>query len=400
MKLSALAILGALCMANHSALAQITKAPAAPKSNYTVDVVAQNLDSPWGLQFLPGAQMLVTERPGRLRVVAPDGKVSAPISGVPQVVARDQGGLMDVALARDFATSGIIYLSYSESRDWLKSGTAIMRAKLKLTANGGTLEDGQVIFRQLPAIASNHHFGARIVVNDDTSLFVTLGERYSKRDEAQNPANHMGKVVRINADGTPFAGNPKLPGWAPDVWSIGHRNAQGAALDPQTRALWITEHGPMGGDELNRPEAGKNYGWPIITYGLDYSGAKIGIGTQKDGMEQPVYYWKPSIATSGLAFYTGTHEPWKNNAFAGGLAGLHIARLVLVDGKVTAEEQLLADRGWRIRDVRMGPDNSLYALTDDPKGLLIRITPKPCPPPTTPWPGQARPWSGGKRFNS
>lgn len=377
MKLSALAFLGVLFMSSLPAGAQITKAPAATKSAYTVEIVARNLDTPWGLQFLPDGRMLVTERPGRLRIVSKDGAISAAISGVPKVVARDQGGLMDVALARDYATSGIIYLSYSEPRDAMKNGTAVLRAKLVLTGSGGALEDAQVIFRQQPAIASNHHFGSRIVVNPDSSLFVTLGERYSKRDEAQNPANHLGKVVRLNADGSPFAGNPNLPGWAPEVWSIGHRNAQGAALHPVTGDLWITEHGPMGGDELNRPESGKNYGWPVITYGLDYSGEKIGIGSSKDGMEQPVYYWNPSIATSGLAFYTGTNSAWKNNVFAGGLAGMHIARLVMTDGKVSAEEQLLADKGWRIRDVRMGPDDSLYALTDDPRGLLVRITPKP-----------------------
>ena len=373
------AITGALGMAAStlSANAEITKAPAAPKSDYTVDIVAKNLDTPWGLQFLPDGRMLVTERPGRLRIVAKDGKISSPISGVPKVVARDQGGLMDVALARDYATSNTIYLSYSEPREAMTNGTAILRAKLVATPDGGALQDAQVIFRQLPGVASNHHFGSRIVVNPDNSLFVTLGERYSKRNEAQNPANHLGKVVRINADGTPFAGNPKLSGWAPEVWSIGHRNAQGADLDPVTGALWLTEHGPMGGDELNRPDPGKNYGWPIITYGLDYSGEKIGIGSHKEGLEQPVYYWNPSIATSGLAFYTGTHSAWKNNVFAGGLAGMHIARLVMKDGKVTAEEQLLADKGWRIRDVRMGPDDSLYALTDDPRGLLVRITPKP-----------------------
>lgn len=375
-----LAILGALLMAVSplSARAEITNAPADKPSKYAVEIVAKGLEHPWALQFLPDGRKLVTERPGRLRIVGLDGKLSAPITGVPKVVARDQGGLLDVALSPDFATTGTLYLSYSEPRDAMKNGTSVMRAKLTLTSDGGgSLDGGQVIFRQLPAIASNHHFGSRIVITPDGSLFITLGERYSQRDQAQNPSNHMGKIVRIMPDGTPFAGNPKLPGWAPEVWSVGHRNPQGAALDPVTGNLWTTEHGAMGGDELNHPQAGKNYGWPIITYGRDYTGFKIGIGTQKEGMEQPVYYWDPSIATSGLAFYTGTNSAWRNNAFAGGLAGMQIARLVIRDGQVVAQESLLADKGWRIRDVRMGPDNALYALTDEPNGFLVRLTTTP-----------------------
>lgn len=377
--MKSLAFAGALLMAisSPSARAEITNAPAEKPSKYNVEIVARGLANPWGLQFLPDGRKLVTERPGRLRIIGADGKLSAPITGVPKVVAREQGGLLDVALSPDFATTGTIFLSYSEPRDAMKNGTSVMRAKLVLTPDGGSLQDGQVIFRQMPAIASNHHFGSRIVINADGSLFITLGDRYSQRDQAQNPDNHLGKIVRIMPDGTPFAGNPKLPGWAPEVWSIGHRNVQGAALDPATGALWTTEHGAMGGDELNHPQAGKNYGWPVISYGRDYSGAKLGIGTKKDGMEQPVYYWEPSIATSGLAFYTGTHSPWKNNAFAGGLAGMQIDRLVLRDGQVVAHEALLAGKGWRIRDVRMAPDNALYALTDETNGLLVRITPTP-----------------------
>ena len=377
--MKSLAFLGALLMAVSplSARAEITNAPADKPSKYNVEIIAKGLDHPWAVQFLPDGRKLITERPGRLRIIGLDGKLSAPISSVPKVVARDQGGLLDVALSPDFSSTGTIFLSYSEPRDAMKNGTSVMRAKLNLTAEGGSLQDGVVIFRQLPAVASNHHFGSRIVINPDGSLFITLGERYSQRDQAQNPANHIGKIVRIMPDGTPFAGNPKLPGWAPEVWSIGHRNVQGAALDPATGNLWTTEHGAMGGDELNHPESGKNYGWPIITYGRDYTGAKIGIGTKKDGMEQPVYYWDPSIATSGLAFYTGTHSAWKNNAFAGGLAAMQIARLVMRDGQVVAQESLLKDKGWRIRDVRMGPDGAIYALTDEPNGALLRITPTP-----------------------
>jgi aldose sugar dehydrogenase len=361
-----------------SALAGITKAPAPPAASaYTVEIIARKLEYPWGLQFLPDGRMLVTERPGRLRIVTREGIISKPIQGVPAVVARDQGGLLDIALAGDFAQSGTLYLTYSEPRDRGQNGTAVYKAHLALTPDGsGRLDDGQVIFRQLPAVASNHHFGSRIVVNQDASLFVSFGERYSKRDQAQNPANHLGKVVRIMSDGSPFTGNPNKSGWDPAVWSIGHRNIQGAALDPATGQLWTTEHGAMGGDELNHPEPGKNYGWPVITYGRDYNGDKIGIGTAKEGMEQPVYYWDPSIATSGLAYYTGDLFPsWKGNLFAGGLAGMHIARLIMEDGRVVAEEQLLADRGWRIRDVRTGPDGAIWALTDEPNGFIVRLSP-------------------------
>jgi aldose sugar dehydrogenase len=358
------------------ARADITRAPAAPTTTHTVEIIAQRLEHPWGLQFLPDGAMLVTERPGRLRIVGRDGTLSKPVANMPAVVARDQGGLLDVALALDFATSGMLYLTFSERRDWLTNGTALYKARLVRTPEGGRLDEGRVIFRQQPAVAGGHHFGSRIVINADGSLFVSLGERYSMRTEAQNPANHMGKVVRLTADGAPFPGNPNLPGWDASVWSIGHRNIQGAALDPATGQLWTTEHGAMGGDELNHPEAGKNYGWPVITYGRDYNGAKIGIGTHKEGLEQPVYYWDPSIATSGLAFYTGTLFPaWKGNALAGGLAGMQIARLVLVEGRVVAEEILLADRGWRIRDVRMGPDGAVWALTDEPNGMILRIAP-------------------------
>ena len=356
---------------------QITNAP--PPTAiipYKIAIVASGLEHPWALQFLPDGRPIVTERSGRIRVVNANGRLSQPISGVPRVVAREQGGLLDLALAHDFAQSRTVFLSYSEQRDAGRNGTSVATAKLDLTADGGVLSEVKVIFRQEPAVASPLHFGCRIVETADGSLFITLGERYFQKDQAQNPANHLGKIVRINPDGTPSAKNPLLPGWAPEVWSIGHRNLQGAALDPVTGDLWTTEHGAMGGDELNQPRAGLNYGWPIITYGRDYNGAKIGIGTQREGLEQPVYYWDPSIATSGLAFYTGTAAAWHHNLFAGGLAGMHIARLVMNDGKVVGEEQLLADRGWRVRDVRMGPDGRIWALTDEDDGKVVAIEPQ------------------------
>lgn len=365
-----------LCFAA-PANAEQTNAPAPDKpSNIKVETIAEGLANPWGLQFLPDGRALITEKPGTLRIVTKDGKISDAITGPPNVVNVDQGGLLDVRLAADFATSGTIYLSFAEARDGGKNGTSVASAKLVLDGAAGKLENVKVIFRQQPAYASGYHFGSRIVVANDGTLFVTLGERNFLRAEAQNPANDIGKIVHINTDGTPAADNPKLPGWAPEVWSIGHRNVQGAAIDPATGALWSVEHGAKGGDELNQPQAGKNYGWPIITWGVDYSGAKIGEGTTKDGLEQPVYYWVPSIATSGLAFYTGDLFPeWQGNVFVGGLKATQLQRLVMKDGKVISAEILLKENGDRIRDVRQGPDGALWLLTDDIQGKLLRLSP-------------------------
>ena len=359
-----------------SATAEQTNAPQAKKTAVKTEIVARGLANPWALQFLPDGRYLVTEKPGRLRIVSKDGKISEPISGVPAVADQGQGGLLDVRLAPDFAESGRIFFSFSEPREDGKNGTSVARAKLVLDGESGRLEDVSVIFRQEPAFKSSFHFGSRIVINADGSLFVTLGERNFLRAEAQNPANHIGKVIHITADGAPAADNPKLPGWDAKVWSIGHRNIQGAALDPQTGKLWTIEHGAKGGDELNHPEAGKNYGWPVISYGVDYSGAKLGEGRSKAGMEQPVYYWDPSIAVSGLTFYTGDLFPsWKGNLLVGSLKGAHVQRLVMKDGEVVAHEKLVADLDERIRDVRQGPDGAVYLLTDELKGALVRVTP-------------------------
>ena len=366
----------ALAMAPAPAGGVITNAPPPAKpSQIKVETVAKGLENPWGLQFLPDGRMLVSERPGRLRIVSKDGKLSKPVAGVPEVAAVGQGGLLDVLLAPDFAKSGTIYFSYSEPRGWFQNGTSVARAKLALDGEGGHLEDIKVIFQQQPAANSELHFGSRLVWAGDGTLFVTTGERYKLREEAQNPANDIGKIIRINPDGTVPDDNPRLKGWAPEVWSIGHRNVQGAALRPETGALYTVEHGARGGDELNHPEKGKNYGWPVIAYGIDYSGAKLGEGTARKGMEQPLYYWVPSIATSGLAFYTGDLFPdWKGNAFVGGLMGQHMERLVLDGDKVVAAEMLLGDEGKRIRDVRQGPDGALWVLTDD-TGEVLRIVP-------------------------
>jgi glucose/arabinose dehydrogenase len=357
--------------------AQITKAPGQKtKQGIKVETFAKGLVHPWGLAFLPDGRLLVTERPGRVRLIDKDGRLSGPLAGVPKVYASGQGGLLDVQIGPDFATSGAVYLSYADPRDGTRNGTSLARGKLVADGAGGRLEDVKVIFRQEPSYASSNHFGSRIVFTRDGSLFLTLGDRYSARDEAQNPANHLGKLVRLMADGSPYTGNPKKPGWRPEIWSIGHRNVQGAALHPQSGKVWTIEHGARGGDEINVPEAGKNYGWPVITYGRDYSFLKIGEGTAKPGLEQPIYYWDPSIAPSGAAFYTGDRFPeWKGNLFVGALAGQALHRLVLDGERIVGEEKLLADLGERIRDVRNGPDGALWLLTDSPEGRVLRIVP-------------------------
>ncbi len=365
------------------AFAQITRAPA-PKeaSKVTVETYAKGLVNPWAFRFLPDGRMLVTEIRGTLRIVDKSGAVSSPIKGVPAVVASGQGGLLDVALAPDHATSNTIYLTFSEPRGSGRIGTSLARGRLVLDGTEARLENVAVVFQQKPDYAAPMHFGSRIAFARDGSVFVTLGERNTVRESgtiqqaAQNPANHFGKVVRLNADGTAHAATPKLPNWAPEVWSIGHRNPQAAAINPATGALWTVEHGARGGDEINIPQAGKNYGWPVISYGRDYSGSKIGVGTQQAGMEQPVYYWDPSIAPSGMAFYTGDLMPaWKGNVFVGALAGSHLARLVLAGDKIIAEEKLLSGERERIRDVRQGPDGALYVATDNARGRILRIGP-------------------------
>lgn len=338
-----------------------------------VETVASGLENPWGLAFLPDGRMLVTERPGRLRLVTQQGQISRPLTGVPNVTGRGQGGLLDVVLDPRFAENRLVYFSFSEPRQG-GNGTSVGRGRLNANATG--LDDVQVIFRQMPAINSSMHFGSRLVFDRSGALFVTLGDRFGQKDEAQNPQNHIGKLVRISPDGSVPADNPKKQGWQPEIWSIGHRNVQGAALNPASGQIWTVEHGARGGDEVNTPKAGLNYGWPVITYGIDYSGAKIGEGTSKPGMEQPLFYWDPSIAPSGAAFYTGERWPaWKNSLFVGALAGQMLIRLSTNGESVTGEERLLTTLGERIRDVRQGPDGYLYLLADDAKGRLLRVRP-------------------------
>jgi glucose/arabinose dehydrogenase len=364
-----------LSAASLPVLAAQTKAPAAPRTAIAVQSIAKGLNHPWGLQFLPDGRMVVSERAGAIRIVTRDGKISPPLSGVPAADVRGQGGMLDVALAPDFASSGLLFFSFSEARGGSRNGTSVGRGRLALSGDGGRLENVKIIFQQDPPFASTMHFGSRIVFDRSGNLFITTGDRYSARNEAKNPANHLGKVIRVTPDGGVPADNPKLAGWRPEIWSIGHRNVQGAALNPETGKLWTAEHGARGGDEVNIPEKGKNYGWPVITYGRDYSGVRIGEGTGKGGLEQPIYYWDPSPAPSGAAFYTGDLFPgWKGNFLVGALAGQALHRLVLAGEQVVAEEVLLSGES-RIRDVRQGPDGAVWLLTDDPQGELLRVAP-------------------------
>lgn len=336
--------------------------------------VAEGLEHPWGVAFLPDGRALVTERPGRLRMVGADGKVGAPLAGVPAVSATGQGGLLDVQLDPDFAKNRFVYLSYAEPREG-GNGTAVARGTL--TERG--LDGVQVIFRQDVTINGRHHFGSRLVFDRQGRLFVTLGDRNSERARAQTLDSHIGKVVRIERDGKVPADNPFV-GRAdakPEIWSYGHRNVQGAALHPVTGELWTNEHGPRGGDELNRTLAGLNYGWPKVTYGVEYSGRTISESATAPGIEPPVHYWVPSIATSGLLFYTGDKFPkWKGNAFVGGLASQQLSRLEMDGNEVVREEVLLKGvLNQRVRDVEQGPDGYLYLLTDEDNGKLLRIEP-------------------------
>lgn len=340
-----------------------------------VDTVVRGLSHPWGLAFLPDGRMLVTERPGRLRIVERDGRLSEPLAGVPRVFAQDQGGLLDVALDPRFADNRLVYLSYAEPGDGGTNGTAVARG----TLSDRGLDDVRVIYRQAPKVASSKHFGSRLVFARDGTLFVTQGERFSQADQAQDLSSLIGKIVRINADGSVPRDNPFVgrAGARPEIWSLGHRNVQGASLHPQTGQLWTAEHGARGGDELNHPEAGKNYGWPVISYGVHYSFRKIGEGTHKAGMEQPLYYWDPVIAPSGMTFYTGDRfSGWKGSVLIGSLRPGGLVRLTLDGDKVTREERYLGDLGERIRDVRQGPDGLLYLLTDANDGRILRVSPR------------------------
>ncbi len=348
--------------------------PQSIQASLKVTAVAEGLQNPWGLAFLPDGRMLVTERVGRLRIVEKNGTLSEPLSGVPAVLAQGQGGLLDVALSPTFAQDALVYLSFSEPGEG-GAGTAVARGKLGATG----LEDVRVIWRQTPKVNSGNHWGSRLVFRSDGTLFVTTGDRFNQRSRVQDLSSTIGKVIRINADGSIPRDNPFVgrQGLKPEIWSYGHRNLQGAALHPESGELWTLEHGARGGDELNHPEAGKNYGWPVITYGREYTGLKIGDGTTtKSGMEQPVYYWDPVIAPSGAEFYTGTAFPeWQGDLFVGSLSPGALVRLELNGYRVTSETRYLGNLNERIRHVRQGADGYIYLLTDSPRGRVLRVEP-------------------------
>lgn len=352
-----------------------TRAPVLPDMALTQTVVADGLDHPWGMVELPDATWLVTEKSGNLRLIGANG-MSDPIAGVPEVDTRRQGGLLDVAIADDFADTRRVWLSFAETREGGKTATAV--ATGTLSTDGTALEGTEIIWQQQPAWDSTLHYGSRLIFDGDGGLFVTTGERSVEdaRGLSQNVTTTLGKVVRINpADGAPM-GDPGVADALPEIWSWGHRNIQGAAMGPDG-ALWTIEHGPKGGDELNRPEAGKNYGWPLVTYGVEYSGGQVGEGaTQMEGTEQPVYYWDPVIAPGDMTFYDGDMFPdWQGDLLIGGLQAGALVRLDMADGRVTGEARHVQGVG-RVRDVAVASDGSVMILTDEDDGQLIRLTPE------------------------
>lgn len=343
-------------------------------------VIAEDLPQLWSLEFLPDGRMLVTTKAGDMHIVTPEGEAGAPIAGLPEVDDRGQGGLLDVALAPDFESSGLVFFSFAEPRDG-GNGTSVASAILTADdANGGSLEDLKVIFQQTPTYDGDKHFGSRLVFAPDGALFVTVGERsdVETRNQAQDISSGLGKVFRIDSSGEALPDNPFIAteNALPEIWSLGHRNMQAATLDGEGR-LWTVEHGPMGGDELNRPEAGTNYGWPEVTYGLDYSGEPIGEGiTAKEGTTQPVYYWDPVIAPSGMAFYEGSEFPeWQGAFLIGGLVAEGVVVVHFDGDKVVYEERVPLQA--RVRDVKIGPDGAVYAVTENPDAgtsTIVRLS--------------------------
>ncbi|MDO6746513.1 PQQ-dependent sugar dehydrogenase [Gilvimarinus sp. 1_MG-2023] len=353
----------------------VAKTIVSDREDFKLEILTDDLTNPWGLAFLPDGSMLVTERVGNIRRVNTDGTLSEPLTGLPEIVVKGQGGLLDIATDPNYNDTGYIYFSYAEPGPNGTSSTALARAQLKDNA----LQNLEVIFSQKPKFKSNSHFGSRIVFKGDGTVFLTLGDRYSRMDDAQTLDNHHGKVIRINTDGSVPADNPFVDteGALPEIWSYGHRNMQGAALHPDTGELWSGEHGAQGGDEVNIDHAGLNYGWPVVTYGENYGGGKIGEGFKKEGMETPVYYWLPSLATAGMTFYTGDKFPaWQGDLFVASLRAETLSRLDVENERVIYEERMLADDlEERIRHVTQGPDGYLYLLTDQRGGKIIRIAP-------------------------
>lgn len=343
-------------------------------TDYEVTVLSEALNSPWGITVLPDGRFLITEKAGTMRIVTQDGALGDAISGIPEVNSNRQGGLLGITIDPEFEANRMVYWTFSENTP---NGTITSVAKGKLAEDDSAMENVQVIYRADPAYDGGLHYGSRILFDGTGNLYVSTGERsdLETRPQAQDLKSGLGKVIRITKDGNPASGNP-FEGQAdvrPEIYSYGHRNVQGLAIHPVTGDLWEAEFGPRGGDEINRVEAGKNYGWPTITYGIEYSGDTIGDGIQQmDGMEQPVYYYDPSISPSDIAFYAGNDIPeWENNLFVAALSGTHIARLVIEDNKVVGEERLLVDEGQRFRAIIQGVDHALYAVTDG--GRLYRI---------------------------
>jgi aldose sugar dehydrogenase len=363
---------GALALALAATPAASQQTFQAEHHSYRAVTIAEGLQNAWGLAFLPNGDMLVTERPGRLRLIR-DGQLQPdPVPGVPEVAARGQGGLLDVALHPAFADNRFVYLSYSKPGPD-GATTAVVRGRF----DGSRLSDLEEVFEARAWSNAGQHFGSRLVFDDHGYLFISVGERGAMQ-EAQNLGNHQGTIIRLHDDGRVPSDNPFVgqSGALPEIWAYGVRNPQGMVLHPTTRELWELEHGPRGGDEVNLVLPGRNYGWPVITYGINYNGQPISDITEKEGMEQPLYHWTPSIATSGLAFYTGDAFPqWKGSLLAGGLTGRYVARLTVDGHRVIAEEKLMEGFGERIRDVRDGPDGSIYVLTDAPQGQLVRLEP-------------------------
>lgn len=358
-----------------SAGAQESRDFATDKVRITAEIVAGELENPWGLDFLPNGEAIVTERPGRIRLLTSQG-LSEPIEGVPEVADSGQGGLMDIAVAPDFAQSGTLFFTFSEPGRG-GAGTALARATLTRDSGKAGLTDVKVIFTMNKKGSTSRHFGSRIVLRPDGTVVLTTGDR-GEGERAQDMQDHAGAVLRINADGSIPSDNPFADGRdaAPEIWSKGHRNIQGAIFDPVTNALVIHEHGARGGDEINRPEAGKNYGWPVISYGVDYSGAKIGVGTEAPGYEQPLFYWDPSIAPSGLASYQGEMFPeWEGDLLVGSLKFGLLSRLERDErGAIGSEERMLEGEFGRIRDVNVAPDGSIWLLTDESDGAIVRLS--------------------------
>lgn len=365
--------LGALAPAPPVSAADVAPAPRS---------VALGLEHPWAVAFLPQGRFLVTERPGRIRVVEADGRLQPPLAGLPEVDARGQGGLLDLILDSDFGRNRTLYFCFSEPGPAGRNSTALARARL--AADETRLDDVRIIFSQQPKVSSRQHFGCRIVERrvdgrPDGTLLLTLGDRFTQRNQAQSLDNHIGKIVRVGKNGSIPPDNPFVgqSGALPEIWSYGHRNGQGATWGPDGR-LWMHEHGPMGGDEINRPEPGRNYGWPVVSFGLNYDGSPVNQGASAaPGMAPPLHHWTPSIAPSGMVFLDSDRygSAWQGNLFVGSLKYRHLDRIELKNGAIQAEHRLLEDLGERIRDVRQGPDGLLYVLTDSPSGQLVRLEP-------------------------